>query len=67
MVKLKQSDRQGCQISKKLLVQFSQGKLKDKTRVASGFSQQKVKVNSKQSDRQGVQGSKKLLVQLSQG
>ncbi|KAI4475073.1 hypothetical protein M0802_015300 [Mischocyttarus mexicanus] len=36
-------------------------------KVASGFSQRKVKVKAKQSDRQGGQGSKNLLVQFSQG
>ncbi|KAI4473754.1 hypothetical protein M0802_015951 [Mischocyttarus mexicanus] len=35
-------------------------------RVASGFSQQKVKVNSKHSNRQGGQGLKKLLVNFRQ-
>ncbi|KAI4475726.1 hypothetical protein M0802_015050 [Mischocyttarus mexicanus] len=76
-VKKKQSNKQKGQVSKKILVQFSQGLLKDKRRLIQnksttvivflGFSQREVKVKSKQSGKQESRGSKKLLVWLSQG
>ncbi|KAI4473723.1 hypothetical protein M0802_015968 [Mischocyttarus mexicanus] len=81
-VKSKQRNRQGGQGSKKLLVWFSQGLLKNITRInpqqlelflvktinsCDKVFLRKVKVKSKQSDRQEGQGSKKLLVLLSQG